>query len=39
MGARGLAALARVPGFVLWKIVVMFSRKSEAWVKTERERP
>jgi cellulose synthase/poly-beta-1,6-N-acetylglucosamine synthase-like glycosyltransferase len=39
MGVRGLAALARVPGFLLWKIVVLLGRKSQAWVKTERERP
>ncbi len=40
MGVRGLAALARVPGFLLWKIVVLLARrKSRSWVRTERERP
>jgi cellulose synthase/poly-beta-1,6-N-acetylglucosamine synthase-like glycosyltransferase len=39
IGMRGLGALLRVPGFLLWKIVLMFGRKSDGWVKTERERP
>ena len=38
LGVRGLAALAHVPGFLLWKIVLLFRRKSEGWVRTERER-
>jgi cellulose synthase/poly-beta-1,6-N-acetylglucosamine synthase-like glycosyltransferase len=38
MGRRGLLALARVPGFLVWKIVVLLSRKSQAWVRTEREK-
>lgn len=37
IGLRGLAALLRVPGFLVWKILLMFGRKSESWVKTERE--
>ena len=39
IGLRGLAALLRVPGFLLWKVALMFGRKSDGWVKTERERP
>jgi cellulose synthase/poly-beta-1,6-N-acetylglucosamine synthase-like glycosyltransferase len=38
IGLRGLAALLRIPGFLLWKILLMFGRKSDGWVKTERER-
>jgi len=38
-GLRGMGALFRIPGFVLWKVIVMFGRKSGDWVKTERERP
>jgi len=37
IGIRGLAALLRVPGFLLWKIALMFGHKSDGWVKTERE--
>ena len=39
IGLRGLTALLRVPGFLVWKILLMFERKSDGWVKTERERP
>jgi cellulose synthase/poly-beta-1,6-N-acetylglucosamine synthase-like glycosyltransferase len=39
IGRRGLLALARVPGFLLWKIMVLLGRKSQAWVRTEREKP
>jgi cellulose synthase/poly-beta-1,6-N-acetylglucosamine synthase-like glycosyltransferase len=39
MGRRGLLALARVPGFLVWKIIVLLSRKSQSWVRTEREKP
>jgi 1,2-diacylglycerol 3-beta-glucosyltransferase len=38
MGARGLAALAHVPVFVLWKVAVLFGRKTTEWVRTEREK-
>jgi 1,2-diacylglycerol 3-beta-glucosyltransferase len=38
MGIRGLAALAHVPVFVLWKIFVLFGRKTSEWVRTEREK-
>jgi cellulose synthase/poly-beta-1,6-N-acetylglucosamine synthase-like glycosyltransferase len=40
MGARGLLALAHVPGFILWRIRLLLSRKtSSEWVRTEREKP
>jgi len=38
-GMRGLTALARVPGFVLWRILGLFERKTSEWVRTEREKP
>jgi cellulose synthase/poly-beta-1,6-N-acetylglucosamine synthase-like glycosyltransferase len=38
-GIRGFTALAYVPGFVLWKIVIMMRRKTSEWVRTEREVP
>jgi cellulose synthase/poly-beta-1,6-N-acetylglucosamine synthase-like glycosyltransferase len=38
MGRRGLAAFAHVPGFVLWKVAVLFGRKTSEWVRTEREK-
>lgn len=38
-GVRGLATLARVPGFLVWKILVLLGRRSQAWVRTEREKP
>lgn len=39
MGLRGLAALAHVPGFVLWRLLGVFERKTKEWVRTEREKP
>jgi cellulose synthase/poly-beta-1,6-N-acetylglucosamine synthase-like glycosyltransferase len=40
VGARGLLDLARAPGYVLWKVVLMISgRKVQEWIRTERERP
>lgn len=39
IGARGLAALARVPGFLLWKVAVLLGSKAQGWVRTEREEP
>jgi cellulose synthase/poly-beta-1,6-N-acetylglucosamine synthase-like glycosyltransferase len=40
IGARGLLDLARAPGFLLWKIILMFkSRASKEWIRTEREKP
>ena len=40
VGPRGLWDLARAPGFMVWKVLVMVSgRKSQAWVRTDRERP
>ena len=38
-GIRGFTALAYVPGFVLWKIIIMMRRKTSEWVRTEREVP
>ncbi len=38
MGAKGLLALAHVPGFILWRLWLLLSRKSTEWVRTERER-
>ena len=37
-GWRGLMALTHVPGFVLWRIFVLFSGKTKEWVRTEREK-
>jgi cellulose synthase/poly-beta-1,6-N-acetylglucosamine synthase-like glycosyltransferase len=37
LGLRGLGALARVPGFLVWKVLVLLGRKSQSWVRTERE--
>jgi cellulose synthase/poly-beta-1,6-N-acetylglucosamine synthase-like glycosyltransferase len=39
MGMRGLVTLVRVPGFLIWKILVLLGQKSQAWVRTEREKP
>ena len=40
IGARGLLALAHVPGFILWRIRLLLTRKSSTeWVRTEREKP
>jgi cellulose synthase/poly-beta-1,6-N-acetylglucosamine synthase-like glycosyltransferase len=38
IGAEGALDLARAPGFLLWKVVLMLrKRKSQAWVRTDRE--
>ena len=39
LGTQGLLTLARVPRFLLWKLVVAFRPKSREWIRTERERP
>jgi cellulose synthase/poly-beta-1,6-N-acetylglucosamine synthase-like glycosyltransferase len=40
IGARGLIDLARAPGFLLWKILLMMRRRtSDEWVRTDREKP
>lgn len=39
VGAQGLLDLARVPQFLLWKILLMLSRESTEWTRTKRERP
>jgi 1,2-diacylglycerol 3-beta-glucosyltransferase len=38
LGRRGLQAFAHVPGFVLWKVALLFGRKTSEWVRTEREK-
>ncbi|MDE2347921.1 MAG: glycosyltransferase family 2 protein [Gammaproteobacteria bacterium] len=39
IGLQGLADLGRAPGFLAWKVLLMFNRrKSTEWVRTERER-
>jgi cellulose synthase/poly-beta-1,6-N-acetylglucosamine synthase-like glycosyltransferase len=38
-GMQGLLDFAHAPGFLLWKVVLMLSRReSKEWVKTEREK-
>jgi cellulose synthase/poly-beta-1,6-N-acetylglucosamine synthase-like glycosyltransferase len=38
VGIRGLWDLARAPGFLLWKVLLMLRpRKSQTWVRTDRE--
>lgn len=38
VGARGLWDLARAPGFLVWKVLLLLRpRKSRAWVRTDRE--
>ncbi len=40
IGARGLADLARAPGFLIWKLMLLVRRRASGeWVRTERERP
>jgi cellulose synthase/poly-beta-1,6-N-acetylglucosamine synthase-like glycosyltransferase len=40
IGARGLIDLARAPGFLLWKVILMMRRRtSDEWVRTDREKP
>jgi hypothetical protein len=40
IGARGLLAIAHVPGFILWRLSLLLSRKtSTEWVRTERDKP
>ena len=37
IGLRGLLALVHVPGFILWRIWLLFSRKTSEWIRTERD--
>jgi 1,2-diacylglycerol 3-beta-glucosyltransferase len=38
IGIQGLFDLARAPGFLLWKVLLMFRRKEAGgWVRTDRE--
>jgi cellulose synthase/poly-beta-1,6-N-acetylglucosamine synthase-like glycosyltransferase len=40
IGARGLLDLARAPGYLVWKILLMLRRRSsDEWVRTDREKP
>ena len=39
VGLRGALDLARVPAFVLWRLVVALRPKPRAWVRTDREGP
>jgi cellulose synthase/poly-beta-1,6-N-acetylglucosamine synthase-like glycosyltransferase len=39
IGARGLIDLARAPGFLVWKLLLMMRRRtSNEWVRTDREK-
>jgi 1,2-diacylglycerol 3-beta-glucosyltransferase len=39
VGIEGLWDLARVPGFLFWKLfIVRFQPKPSTWVRTKRER-
>jgi len=39
-GLRGLMDLARAPGFVLWKLIVVARhREPQEWIRTQREQP
>ena len=39
IGARGLVDLARAPGFLIWKLLLMMRRRtSNEWVRTDREK-
>ncbi|MGC3982245.1 MAG: glycosyltransferase family 2 protein [Steroidobacteraceae bacterium] len=39
MGLQGLLDLARAPGFLIWKVLLMLRRRdSSEWVRTEREK-
>jgi cellulose synthase/poly-beta-1,6-N-acetylglucosamine synthase-like glycosyltransferase len=37
LGAQGLLDLARAPGYVIWKILLMLRRRTSGWVRTDRE--
>jgi cellulose synthase/poly-beta-1,6-N-acetylglucosamine synthase-like glycosyltransferase len=40
IGSQGLLDLARAPGFLLWKVLLMLRRRtSDEWVRTDREKP
>jgi len=39
IGAQGLLDLARAPGFLIWKIMLMLRRRTSAeWIRTDREK-
>ncbi len=40
IGARGILDLARAPGFLIWKVLLMLRRsRSDEWIRTDREKP
>ena len=40
IGLRGIVDLARAPGFLLWKVLLMLKpQRSSEWVRTDREKP
>ena len=39
IGAQGLLDLARAPGFLVWKVLLMMKRRTSGeWIRTEREK-
>jgi len=38
LGARGLVDLIRAPGFIAWKLLVGLRKRSDEWIRTDRER-
>ena len=38
LGARGLLDLIRAPGFIAWKLLIGFRKRSDEWIRTERDR-
>ena len=37
LGARGLFDLIRAPGFIAWKLLVSLRKRSNEWIRTERD--
>lgn len=37
VGIRGLLDLARVPSFIIWKLIIMLRKRGPEWVRTQRE--
>jgi 1,2-diacylglycerol 3-beta-glucosyltransferase len=38
IGARGLFDLIRAPGFIVWKLLIGLRKRSNEWIRTDRER-
>ena len=38
LGARGLLDLIRAPGFIAWKLLIGLRKRSDEWIRTDRER-